>query len=79
MNYSSFLDFTRNNERTSGIFVPCMLTRNNWTTQGHFRLFESGTAIEAVDVHRVTKARVGVEHKRGYAPLSLGRLGGSPP
>ena len=23
-NYSSFLDFTRNYERTSGIFVPCM-------------------------------------------------------
>ena len=35
--------------------------------------------LNAVDVHRVQKARVGGEHERGYDPLSLGGLGGSPP
>ena len=27
-NYLSFLDFTRNYKRTSGIFVPCVKTMN---------------------------------------------------
>ena len=35
--------------------------------------------LNAVDVHRVPKARVGGEHERGYDPLSLRGLGGSPP
>ena len=35
--------------------------------------------LNAVDVHRVPKARVGGEHERGYGPLSLGGYGGPPP
>ena len=34
--------------------------------------------LNAVDVHRVLKARVGGEHERGYAPSCKGGLGDLP-